>query len=277
MADLHSDLAAWIGRRSERQDAISERLIAEFKATLAPNLASTTAVPPGIFWCLAPDIVPMAELGRDGHPGLGQFLPDPQLPRRMWAGGELLFHGDFARGDRVTKVSTIDDIAFKTGRSGRLCFVTARNRYEVGERLILEERQDIVYRELSSVASPPAGGASAAVLPTDAWTVSPNPTLLFRYSAMTFNGHRIHYDFPYATGSEGYQGLVVHGPLQATFMLNLAVLRLQRLPKRFAYRGLAPLICDRPFSVSAAVRADGGFDLRVAAASGEATMSGTAD
>lgn len=272
------DVAAWIGRRGERQDVIAERLIAEFTATLSPHLADGTAVPPGIFWCLGPDILEMERLGGDGHPRLGQFLPDVGLPRRMWAGGELTFHGDFAPGDRVAKTSAIDDIGFKSGKSGRLCFVTVRHRYDVGVRHVLDERQDIVYREATRLGpgSSPAGTAAAAP-PPDAWTVAPSPTLLFRYSAMTFNGHRIHYDHPYATGVEGYAGLVVHGPLQATLMLNLAVARLRRLPRRFAYRGVAPLICDRPCHVAAADRTEGGLDLRIVAASGETTMSGTAE
>src|SRR5262249_29956755 len=193
---------------------------------------------------------------------LGLHLPEVGLQRRMWAGGELAFHGDFSAGDTVAKTSTVEDIVFKSGSTGRLCFVTLRNRYSVSNTLILEERQDIGYRE------PPArdsGRASAAKLalttpePGD-WIVTPTPTLLFRYSAMTFNGHRIHYDFPYATGVEGYAGLVVHGPMQATLMLNLAVERLGRLPRRFTYRGLAPLICDRPFLVTAKAQAEGELD-----------------
>jgi 3-methylfumaryl-CoA hydratase len=272
------DVASCIGRRSERQDVISDRLIAEFTATLSPYLAATATVPPGIFWCLAPDLVDMPQLGGDGHPRLGLFLPELPLPRRMWAGGELVFHGDFQPGDKVTKISTINDIAFKSGKTGRLCFVIVRHRYEARERLVVEEDQNIVYREpirLRAGAGAADGALAAAVTP-DAWVVAPSPTLLFRYSAMTFNGHRIHYDYPYATDVEGYEGLVVHGPLQATLMLNLAAARLGRLPRRFAYRGVAPLICDRPFSVAAVQRTDGGLDVRVAAGAGETTMSGTA-
>jgi 3-methylfumaryl-CoA hydratase len=277
-AALDADLAAWIGRRSERQDVMDERLIAEFTATLSPYLARMAKVPPGLFWCLAPDIAPMGQLGGDGHPRLGLFLPDPALPRRMWAGGELVFHGDFSPGDRVTKTSIIEDISFKVGKSGRLCFVTQRHRYGTRGQLVLEERQDIVYREPPAAAAgagTAAAAGQAAAGPGD-WVVTPVPPLLFRYSAMTFNGHRIHYDFPYATEVEGYAGLVVHGPLQATLMLNLAAERLGRLPRRFAYRGLAPLICDRPFAVTATAGPEGGLETRVVAAAGETTMAGRA-
>ena len=280
-AALDADLAAWIGRRSERHDAMDERLIAEFTATLSPHLAQAAHVPPGLFWCLAPDIEPMDQLGGDGHPRLGLFLPDPTLPRRMWAGGELVFHDDFRPGDRVTKASTIEDIAFKTGKSGRLCFVTLRHHYSARGQLILEERQDIVYREPPSAtvgarAAVPAEAAGTAPPGAGDWVVTPTPTLLFRYSAMTFNGHRIHYDFPYATAVEGYSGLVVHGPLQATLMLNLAAARLGRLPVRFAYRGLAPLMGDRAFSVMATAGSAGGLETRVIDAAGETTMAGRA-
>jgi 3-methylfumaryl-CoA hydratase len=273
---LDPALAAWIGRSSTREDVIDERLIAEFTATLSPFLAKAAKVPPGLFWCLAPDMEPMDKLGGDGHPRLGIFLPDPSLPRRMWAGGELAFHDDFQPGDRVTRTSTIEDIAFKTGRSGRLCFVTQHHRYASGARLVLEERQDIVYREPSAAAASPVPGAGERRPGPGDWQVAPTPPLLFRYSAMTFNGHRIHYDFPYATEVEGYAGLVVHGPLQATLLLNLAVERLGRLPRRFAYRGLAPLICDRPFIGTATAQAEGGLALSVISAAGVVTMSATA-
>jgi 3-methylfumaryl-CoA hydratase len=277
-AATDADLAGWIGRRSEREDVMDERLIAEFTATFSPYLAKAAQVPPGLFWCLAPDIEPMAALGGDGHPRLGLFLPDPSLPRRMWAGGELAFHGDFSPGDRVTKASTIEDIAFKAGKSGRLCFATLRHRYSARGKLVVEERQDIVYREPTGPSGSAAPARAAGELrpgPGD-WEVTPSPTLLFRYSAMTFNGHRIHYDFPYATRAEGYAGLVVHGPLQATLLLNLAAERRGRLPRRFAYRGLAPLICDRPFLVTAEEDLAGGLETRIVAASG-VTMSGRAE
>src|SRR5581483_940699 len=111
-----------------------ERLIAEFRATLSPHLAAGRSLPPGLFWCLAPDMEPAENLAEDGHSRLGLFLPDVDLPRRMWAGGELFFHDDFEPGDQVTKIAIIEDIAFKTGRSGRLCFVTLRNRYSARGR-----------------------------------------------------------------------------------------------------------------------------------------------
>ena len=278
MSEVRDEAAAfadWIGRTIERRDILSPRLAAEFEATLAPHLASVDGARPGLFWTLAPDIERADKLGRDGHPRLGIHLPPLPFERRMWAGGELVFDGGFQVGDEVVKTSAIEAITFKTGGTGRLGFVTVRHLYSVGGRRRLDERQDIVYR------APPAPGAPAASpAPAPAgkvervWEVASTPTLLMRYSAMTFNGHRIHYDDPYAREVEGYAGLVVHGPLQATLMLNIAADVLGRLPKRFSYRGLSPLICGAPFRVEAIAAPDGGLTTRAVSAEGVATMSG---
>jgi 3-methylfumaryl-CoA hydratase len=255
---------AWIGRTHDRQDVASTRLVAEFEATLQTHLSPTEGVPLGFHWCLCPDILPNDRLGGDGHPLLGIFLPETGLPRRMWAGGEINYHGVIQVGDNVRRVSTIENVAFKEGKSGKLCFVTMRHHYSVGGSLVIDDRQDIVYRAESAL------GAAAEVVapvafPEGAVKITATPTLLFRYSAMTFNGHRIHYDEPYATSVEHYPGLVVHGPLQATLMLNLAATRLGHPPKRFSYRGVNPLICDQFFYT------------QVINASGNITMTGRAD
>ena len=266
--------ADWIGRTQVREDALSARLAAEFAATFSPNLAEVPGAPVGLFWTLAPDIEPAVNLGGDAHPRLGLHLPPLPFPRRMWAGGELTFEGAFAVGDVVTKTSTIESVALKTGATGPLAFVAVRHVYAVAGRLVLDERQDIVYRAPSGEAAKPTPADSAE--PLAAFTVEATPTLLFRYSAMTFNGHRIHYDFPYATGVEGYAGLVVHGPMQATLMLNAAATALKRAPKTFRYRGLSPLIAGRPFRVEALAGTDGAVATRVVSADGAVTMSGRA-
>jgi len=195
-------------------------------------------------------------------------------PRRMWAGGALSIAAPLAEGDAVSRTSTVADVRFRTGRSGRLAFVTVHHRYVVAGRLAIDARQDIVYRAeerapAAAVPAPPpvAGG--------EAWTVAPDPTLLFRYSALTFNGHRIHYDHPYATGVEGYRGLIVHAPLQATLLLNLLAARLGALPANFSYRALAPLACCAPFTVEAAPQGES-LAGRVLSAEGVATMEATA-
>lgn len=251
----------WIGWGYARSEPITARLIAQFRATLAGTLAGAE-VPVGLHWCLVPDVVEPQNLGRDCHPKTGMFLPALPLPRRMWAGGEVEFHTPFQPDDVVTRQTVIDDVTFKQGRSGHLGFVTQRHVYTASGTTRLTERQDIVYRE-----DPKPGQARVPERAEDwpgahAWHVTPDPTLLFRFSALTFNGHRIHYDHPYATRVEGYEGLVVHGPMQAVWMMNLATHAANRTPRRVSYRGRTPLVCGTPVTIEARAR-DGGLDLRV--------------
>lgn len=271
-----SDYQDWIGRETTRSEPISERMLEEYRATLAGTLAPG-AVPPGFHWCLGPDICTPDLLGRDGHPRTGIFLPALPLPRRMWAGGTLAFHAPFQRGEMVTRHSRIENVTFKTGRSGKLGFVTVSHRYTVDNDPRIDETQDIVYREEPGPGPAPTPPQAPDWPDATGWDVSPDPTLLFRYSAMTFNGHRIHYDHPYATGVEGYGGLVVHGPMQAVWMQNLCAQMIGHLPRQFRYRGLSPLICGTPVRVEAKPGEDGTLELRVrATADNRVTMHATA-
>ncbi len=265
----------WIGRSWERTDVIGERLVNEFLATFSPHLLPGPPVPLGLFWCLCPDIVTADKLGDDGHPRLGIFMPAIPLSRRMWAGGDLDCQGEFAVGDKVTKRSTITDITSKNGKTGELCFVTISNEYVARGELVVRERQNIVYRPAPAAPMAMPGPATATELPAS-WTVEATPTLLFRYSAITNNGHRIHYDHPYATGVEGYPGLVVHGPLQATIMLNRAAVHFGRCPRTFVYRSLAPLIAGAPFSVVLEQGEGSGCTLKTVRQDGTVTLSGEA-
>jgi 3-methylfumaryl-CoA hydratase len=177
-------------------------------------------------------------------------------------------------GDVVDKTSTIENVAFKSGKSGDLCFVTLRHLYKVDGETAINERQDVVYRSPSSLTGRTSDEPSALVAAD--WNVEATPTLLFRYSALTFNGHRIHYDYPYATNEEGYEGLVVHGPMQATLMLNLAAEKMKRMPKRFSYRGQKPLIAGQAFRISAVLK-DGSVAATVRDHNGVVTMTAVAD
>lgn len=275
MMELCNGHRGWIGRRWARSDVVSDRLIAGYRATF-PGLLGPGAVPPGLHWALAPDLAEPDALGRDGHPEPGLFVPALPLPRRMWAGGEIAFHAPLTPGDTVDRDTTVTDITFKQGSTGNLGFVTLRHVLTVSGEQRLEERQDIVYRD-DPVPGTPAPQAPRAVpwTPAQSWSVTPDPVLLFRYSALTFNGHRIHYDHPYATDVEGYAGLVVHGPMQALWMLNLAAQMLGRLPARFRYRGLSPLICGFPVRIEA-VEGPGEIALRVRTEEGGITMQATA-
>jgi len=270
-----TDFSSWIGRRDEAPaETISPGLLDRFRAMLAPHLGGTGAAPAGIHWCLSPLAVPARALGPDGHPAKGGFLPPVPLPRRMWAGGEVEFRDPLREGDRVTRVSRIADITTKAGRSGPLCFVTVQHELASERGIAIVERQDIVYRPAATAPAPAAASATAPDARKDAeaeWPVDIDPVLLFRYSALTFNGHRIHYDLPYATGVEFYPGLVIHGPLQATLMLNLATALGGGLPRRFAFRGLSPACGAQTLRIRA-WRTGAGQDLAAVAANGVTTM-----
>lgn len=252
MTDIDLDhMKRWVGRQITRQDVITPRLAAGLAAVLdqPTDLGVGEMAPVGIHWCLSPDVVPMRALGADGHPERGDFLPPVPLPRRMWAGGDLQFSGDFRVGDTVTRTSQVTDVAIKTGRSGVLCFVTVSHSYTTGRGLALRERHNIVYRgaKTSKVAAPfPQMPAPDLSLVQQATAV-----LLMRYSAITFNGHRIHYDRSYCQTAEGYPGLVVHGPLQATYLLQLAAqMNGGTVPPRFAYHAQRPLFDGAAFRVN---------------------------
>lgn len=267
-----------IGRETTASDVVTPQMCRAFAATLdreEPPIGDGAPAPLAIHWCLAQPTVPMGGLGPDGHPAKGGFLPAVPLPRRMWAGGKLTFHGSIRVGDRITRVSRIKDVAVKEGRTGPLCFVTVGHTVSTDAGIVIEERQDIVYRgdERASPASPPAQ-AIAPRAAEHARTIVADPVLLFRYSALTFNGHRIHYDRDYATGEEGYPGLVVHGPLQATILLALAV-DLRGQPKTFGFRGVSPLFDGAAFTANAAAT-DKGIDLWTADRNGRETMTASA-
>lgn len=240
------DVSGWVGRSEEIHDHLSLNLLQRIAATLGEQeLQVGEALPPLWQWCFFQPAVAEPGLGVDGHPARGGFLPPADNRNRMWAGGRVEFHTPLRAGAQASRVSTILKVEKKSGRTGALLFVTVQHDYLQDGQLAIREEQDIVYRE----PTPPklAGGAA---LPEGDWqeSITPTPTLLFRYSAVTFNGHRIHYDWPYVTEAEGYPGLVVHGPLMATLNLR-AFCRTHpdAQLKRFSYRGVRPLIAPQPF------------------------------
>ena len=271
-------LKAFIGKQETADDVITPELVNRFVATVGggkPDLTLGSPAPVMIHHCLAPPVAPMADLGPDGHPARGLFLPPVPLPRRMWAGGELRFHAPCRVGDTVRRTSRISDIVLKEGRTGRLCFVTLDHRYEAAGQLCLEERQDVVYRDAETGGAAAPKAEPAAPAGEHRREIDGSPTLLFRYSALTFNGHRIHYDRPYTIGVEGYPGLIVHGPLQATLLVMLARDIGGRTPATFAFRSLSPLFDGVPVVLNAA-KDGAGLKLWTARPGGPVAMSGTA-
>jgi len=272
------NLQSWIGKTEQADDVISQRLLDQFQATLADHLFNQPDTAPlAIHWCLAPAAVAPDRLGRDGHPQRGGFLPPVALPRRMWAGGELEFISPLKPLDRVTRRSTIAEISEKQGSSGPLVFVRLAHEFITERGLALRELQNLVYCQPPKTPSVHAPQTANEIDPQQSANlcqpVAVTSTLLFRYSALTFNGHRIHYDADYAQTVEGYPGLVIHGPLQATLLLHYGNrLGAGRIPLRFQYRGLRPLFNGEPLMLNAN-RTDDGFTLWTSGASPKAAMT----
>ena len=241
-------LQAWIGKTETVQDYLTQSLIDRFRATLDPYLW-TCDVPLGLHWCLALATLPTNDLSEDGHTKKGGFLPPVPLPSRMWAGGEVVHHHDLIVNTPVTRISTVTDIAAKQGKSGNLVFVTVESEFYSGDKLCIIDRQTIVFRGLSILGKPARPKASQTGTGSLEYCLTPNPVLLFRYSALTFNSHRIHYDGDYAQNSEGYADLVIHGPLQATLLLNQAANSGGLAPKRFSFRGVAPVMLGNSIEI----------------------------
>jgi len=248
-------LTDWIGRSRTSTDAMAPWPARALIATLdlqRPEPQPGAPLPPFWHWMYFLEAVPRRELGPDGHPAAGGFMPPVRQPRRMWAGGRLDFTAaPLPLGKPATRRSTITRIAAKKGRSGALTFVTVKHEISGASGRAITEEQDIVYRE-----DPPPGAPhpTAPEAPRDEdsrrqWTC--DATVLFRYSALTFNGHRIHYDLDHARNVEGYPGLVVHGPLLATLLLEHLHIETAadqpRPPRSFEFRAVSPVFADQPF------------------------------
>ncbi|MFK7840738.1 MAG: MaoC family dehydratase N-terminal domain-containing protein [Sphingorhabdus sp.] len=237
-----STWANWIGKSETRHDVITPGLLRRFCATI--DTPVTDEIPQGLHWCLCLPESPTKELALDGHPEKGGFLPPIPLPRRMWASSSVSFKHPLKLGDEVARVSSIASIENKSGKSGDLVFVAVDHDTFVDDRIMISERQNIVYREPATKTTN-AQPAKAQPPNFQDWDwqqeIIACEKMLFRFSALTFNSHRIHYDRPYAMQKEGYPDLVVHGPLMATLLLNLAASQLgpNRLSS-FSFRGLSP-------------------------------------
>ncbi|WNC92711.1 MaoC family dehydratase N-terminal domain-containing protein [Paraburkholderia sp. FT54] len=247
----------WFDKQEVVKDDITAFPLKAMAATLDRE-ESGDSVPPLWHWLYFLPVAPMSEVGPDGHPKRGGFLPPVPLPRRMWAGGRLTFHAPLKVGEHATRTSTIANIEDKTGRSGRLVFVTVQHTIEAGGELKLEEEHDIVYRDAPQEGARPPQPQLAPEGETWRRTIDADAVMLFRYSALTFNGHRIHYDQPYVTEVEGYPGLIVHGPLIATLLVDL-VRREQpeATLQSFAFKAVRPTFAGQAFTVCGKPSADG--------------------
>lgn len=281
-----SQWQSWIGREEQRRDRVDEALVARWLATFDRTGQAVGTVPQGFHWCLCTPDAPTAALGPDGHPlredGPASFLPPlPHLPRRMWASSKVEFLTPLRVGDAVRRRSRVQAIDAKSGGSGELVFVTVLHETFGGDVLAVREVQSLVYRAAAPadapLSPPPPGEQCFDPSPWAAHrTLVPSEALLFRYSALTFNTHRIHYDAPYALTAERYRGLVVHGPLTATLLLDLTQRELgDGALSAFAFRGLSPAICGEVLNLVMRPAPDG-WELAAFAADGRHVASASA-
>lgn len=280
MADDLAHLTEWIGRTERKDDIATAWPVEALSATFDrsdPAPAAGDPIPLGWHWLYFLEAKPASELGADGHPKRGGFLPPVPLPRRMWAGGRLDFRRPLRVGETLRRDSEITAVQPKHGKSGSLVFVTVRHTVRAGNEVAVVEEHDIVYREAAKPGDP-APQAKAA--PTGAqWRreLTADPVMLFRFSALTFNGHRIHYDLDYVKHEEHYPGLIVHGPMQTLLMLDLCRRNETRPVRTLDYRALHPVFHDEKMTVSGNPAADGAsVELWTANAVGSVAMKGTA-
>jgi 3-methylfumaryl-CoA hydratase len=247
---------AWIGREARASDRLDEGLATRWLATFDLARPHPPIMPQGIHFALCTPEAPTARLGEDGHPArddsADSFFPPFPMPRRMWASSKIAFHAPIAIGAVIERTSRVASVSEKTGGSGRLAFVDVEHVTKANGTIAVIETQTLVYREAAApdapLSPPPPGEGTFDPADWDAHrSLTPDPRLLFRYSALTFNTHRIHYDAPYAEQVERYRGRVVHGPLTASLLLQLAAQELgENRLRSFQFRGLSPAIAGEP-------------------------------
>ena len=246
-------LRGWIGRTETGDDVVTATPLRALTATLdrddAPQQPGD-AIPPCWHWLYFLPVHRQSEIGPDGHPRRGGFLPPVPLARRMWAGSRIEFAEPLRVGQRISRRSSIDDVRLKEGRTGPLVFVDVRHEISAEGRAAVVDEHHIVYRDMPRTGEPMPGGVAAPADENWSRRIVPDDVLLFRFSALTFNGHRIHYDRRYVTTVEGYPGLVVHGPLIATLLLDLLRRELpQPRVTQFTFRAVKPLFDTAPFEI----------------------------
>ena len=263
----------YIGKTDSHSDVLTASMVKRYRAVIGADKSGDTA-PNGIHWCTCLPNASMVELGPDGHPAIGGFLPTNDLPRRMWASSEIEFLSPIKIGAQIKRISTVASVKEKIGRSGKLLFVNVDHVKRADGKDAIHETQTIVYRAAPSVKSElPV----AQDIDLSGWEVTesttPSTALLFRYSALTFNTHRIHYDYPYTTELEGYPALVVHGPLMASLLLRFAgnIVGEKNIAK-FGFRGLSPAYCNQALTL-AANKVQDGLDLAIIGVDGKQVMS----
>jgi 3-methylfumaryl-CoA hydratase len=277
---MRTSYADWVGSTEEAEELIALAQVQAAAATLddtTTEFAVGSPLPPLWQWFFFRPRVPQSRLGPDGHPQRAGFLTPVELPRRMFAGARMRFLRSLAIGKPAHRRSVVRDVSAKEGRTGRLVFVTVAHAIRQDGATCIEEEQDIVYREPGAPVDAPRP-CELTPAPAGSWTrmVLPDPTLLFRFSALTFNAHRIHYDRTYATTVEGYPGLVVQGPLTAVLLMELVRSHARRPVTAFTFRSQAPLFDLAPFRLIGTPAGDQ-VHLEAQGPDGSTTLAATAD
>ena len=271
-------LEDWVGNQEVRAEIIHQQSLNGFAALMDEDVPASAVVPPGGHWMYFLPTDKQSNLAHDGHAFKGDFLPPVDLPRRMWAGGRLKFHSPLSAGEHAKRISTIKRVTPKEGRTGDLVFVTVEHLLENEQGLCITEEHDIVFR--AAPENSHNGNKELKSAPNDGlWdqVITPDPVLLFRYSALTYNGHRIHYDREYCLREESYPGLVVHGPLLGTLLMRLAVQNMGgRSLKHFSFRNYSPIFDIAPFTITGRIDNEDQCTVWVAGPKGELAVLATA-
>lgn len=274
------DLQAWVGRQETQTDLVSLGRMQQLEATFGwpqQTLQQGAPLPPlgHLFFCN--ELTDAAELGHDGHAKRGPFMPPVSLPRRMWAGSDTRFDAPILIGDQVERRSTIKSVTQKLGRSGTLIFVILERAFSSSSGGSLVETRTVVYRDAPTAMAPETLGRAADPY-SGAVTHSyrPDEIMLFRFSALTWNGHRIHYDRSFCQQHEFYPDVVVHGPLMGFLAAQTAAELSSEPMSRFEFRSQQPCFVNRPIQVAAAARVEGKCEVRVTNFAGEVALVGSA-
>lgn len=274
-------LTGWIGRSESLSDVATVVPLRALSATLDrddPTIDLGFEVPPCWHWLYFLPVHRQSEIGADGHAKKGGFLPPVPLPRRMWAGSRIEFMAPVRAGQAISRTSRIADVRMKDGRTGPLVFVNVHHEIRAEGQLAIHEEHDIVYRDMPQPGEPVPAGTPAPVNASWSREIRPDDVLLFRYSALTFNGHRIHYDRRYVTEVEGYPGLIVHGPLIATLLLDLLRRQMPTAQlQRFSFKAMKPIFDIAPFTVCGRIENDQTVRLWAVTPDGYLAMDATAE
>ncbi len=272
-------LKDWVGRTQATEDLAAPFPVRALAATFDaddPEPKNGDPLPPLWHWLYFLDAAPQSKIGADGHAERGDFLPPVPLPRRMWAGSRFSFDGEPVRvGDPIGRKSEIRSVEPKSGSTGSMVFVTVKHTISGPRGVSFVEEHDIVYREAAGPGEQPKAPKPAPADATWTKTIMADPVLLFRFSALTFNGHRIHYDQPYVTGTEGYPGLIVHGPLLGLLQIELARrANADKIPRSFEFRALSPVFAGAAFHIHGRRESDGAITTWAANATGGLAQQG---